>query len=120
MVRTDSASRVVKALLSRVYDALTDPGALAEWFGGTVRIVAAEAEDRVVQEVEFASGGQGLAAEGTVTWTLARVDGGTRVRLSADDVPPGLSAAEHQQAMASALDGLADYLSRTQTVFRAE
>lgn len=120
MVRTDSASRVVKAPLSRVFDALTDPDTLTEWFDGTVRIVEAEPEERVVAAVDFASGGSGFAATATLTWTLTRVDGGIRVQLGADEVPPGVSAAEHQQTIAASLDGLADYLARTQTSFRAE
>ncbi|KUI02272.1 SRPBCC family protein [Mycobacterium sp. IS-3022] len=161
MARTDTASRVVKAPLSRVFEALVDPDALAEWLppsgmtgrfdhfearpGGSYRMIltyidpptgggktdadsdvvegrflAIEPDHRVVQAVDFASDDPSFGGTMTMTWTVRRVDGGTRVELRADDVPPGISATDHEAGMNSSLDNLAAYLARHQTVFRAE
>ncbi|KUH86317.1 MULTISPECIES: SRPBCC family protein [unclassified Mycobacterium] len=161
MARTDTASRVVKAPLSRVFEALVDPDALAEWLppsgmtgrfdhfdarpGGSYRMaltytdpptgggktdadsdvvegrfLAIELDDRVVQAVDFASDDPAFGGTMTMTWTVRRVDGGTRVDLRTDDVPPGISATDHEAGMNSSLDNLAAYLARHQTVFRAE
>nr|WP_090344824.1 SRPBCC family protein [Mycolicibacterium malmesburyense] len=161
MARIDTASRVVKAPLSRVFEALIDPGALAEWLppsgmsgrfehfdarpGGSYRMVLTytdppseggksdadsdvvegrfveiEPDDRIVQAVEFDSGDPAFGGTMTMTWTVTRVDGGTRVEMRADDVPLGISAADHADGMNSSLDNLAAYLAKRQTVFRAE
>ncbi|SEH68196.1 Uncharacterized conserved protein YndB, AHSA1/START domain [Mycolicibacterium rutilum] len=161
MARTDVASRVVKAPLSRVFEALVDPDALIEWLppsgmtgrfehfdgraGGSYRLVLTytdppaggaktdadsdvvegrfveiASDDRVVQAVDFASEDPSFGGTMTMTWTVTRVDGGTRVELRADDVPPGISAADHADGMTSSLNNLAAYLDRRQTVFRAD
>ncbi|MFV9632952.1 SRPBCC family protein [Mycobacterium neumannii] len=161
MTRTDTASRVVKAPLSRVFEALVDPEALIEWLppsgmtgrfehfdarpGGSYRMVLRysepraqggksdadsdvvegrfveiEPDDRVVQTIEFASADAVFGGTMTMTWSVTRVDGGTRVELRADDVPVGISAADHAEGMNSSLQNLADYLARRQAVFRAE
>lgn len=160
MARTDVASRVVKAPLSRVFDALIDPDALIEWLppygmtgrfehfdarpdgsyrmiltyaeppGGAKtdadtdvvegRFVEIEPDDRIVQAVDFVSDEPTFGQTMTMTWTVTRVDGGTRVEFRADDVPAGISAADHADGMNSSLDNLAGYLARHQTVFRAD
>lgn len=161
MTRTDSASRVVKAPLSRVFEALVDPEALVQWLppsrmtgrfehfdpqpGGSYRMVLTysdppaqggksnadadvvegrfveiEPDERVVQTVDFASANAIFGGTMTMTWSVTRVDGGTRVELRADDVPVGISAADHAEGMNSSLQNLADYLARRQAVFRAE
>ncbi|KUI33663.1 ATPase [Mycobacterium sp. IS-1590] len=161
MTRTDTASLVVKAPLSRVFEALVDPEALVEWLppsgmtgrfehfdprpGGAYRMILTyvdppahggksdadsdavegrfveiEPDDRVVQIVDFASADATFGGTMTMTWTVTRVDGGTRVEFRADDVPVGISAADHADGMNSSLENLAAYLARRQTVFRAE
>lgn len=161
MARTDSASRVVKAPLTRAFEALVDPRALAEWLpptgmtgrfdhfdarpGGSFRLILTytdppatggkfaadsdivegrflevESDDRVVQAVEFDSDDPAFDGTMTMTWTVTRVDGGTRVELRADDVPPGISAVDHEAGMNSSLNNLADYLTRQQPVFRTD
>jgi uncharacterized protein YndB with AHSA1/START domain len=161
MARTDTASRVIKAPLTRVFAALTDPEALAEWLppsgmagrfehfdtrpGGSYRMtltytdppsqggktdadsdvvegrfVEIEPDDRVVQAVDFASDDPSFTGTMTMTWTVTRVDGGTRVELRADDVPPGISAKDHEDGMNSSLAKLAAYIAERQTVFRPE
>ena len=161
MARSDTASKVVKAPLSRVFEALIEPEALAEWLppsgmsgrfeqfdgrpGGSYRMILTytdppahggesdahsdvvegsfieiEPEDRVVHTVEFDSAEATFGESMTVTWTVTRVDGGTRVELRADGVPLGISAADHANGMNSSLDNLAAYLAKRQTVFRTE
>ncbi|MEO3757754.1 SRPBCC family protein [Mycobacterium sp. B14F4] len=159
MTRTDTASTVVKAPLTRVFEALIDPQALVEWLppsgmtgrfehfdarpGGSYRLVLTytvppadggksdadtdvvearfveiEPDDRVVQAVDFASKDPSFGGTMTMTWTVSRVDGGTRVEFRADDVPPGVSAKDHEDGMNSSLQNLAAYLARRQTTFR--
>jgi uncharacterized protein YndB with AHSA1/START domain len=161
MARTDTASRIVKAPLSRVFEALVDPAALVEWLpptgmrgrfehfdarpGGSYRMILTyadppadggktdvgedvvegrfvemEPDDRVVQTVEFDSGDPAFGGPMTMTWTVARVDGGTRVEMRAEDVPFGISARDHAEGMNSSLHNLADYLAKRQAVFRAD
>ena len=66
--------------------------------------------ERVVQQVEFRSDDPAFAGTMTGTWSVAPVDGGTRVELRADDVPSGISAEDHAAGLASSLDILARYL----------
>lgn len=161
MARTDVASRVVKAPLSRAFEALVDPEALAEWLppsgmtgrfahfdarpGGSYRMILTytepptgggktdadsdvvegrfleiEPDDRVVQAVDFGSDDPTFGGTMTMTWTLRRVDGGTRVEFRAEDVPPAISATDHEAGMNSSLKNLAAYLARRQAAFRPD
>ena len=45
-----------------------------------------------------------------MTWTVAEVDGGTRVEITADDVPDGISADDHATGLASSLENLDTYV----------
>jgi hypothetical protein len=47
----------------------------------------------------------------TMTWALSEVDGGTLVEIRADDVPPGISPADHVRGLAASLENLASYLA---------
>ena len=159
MSRSDTASLVIKAPLSLVFEALIDPDALVAWLppagmtgrfdhfdaspGGLYRMVLTyldppagggksdaasdvvegrfveiKPDERVTQAVEFASDDPAFGGTMTMTWTVTRVDGGTRVDLRADDVPLGISAKDHQDGMNSSLQNLAAYLTRRQTTFR--
>ena len=64
---------------------------------------------RIVQAVDFVSDDPAFAGTMTMTWELARVDGGTRVTFRADDVPAGISAEDHAAGLASSLANLAAY-----------
>jgi hypothetical protein len=44
-------------------------------------------------------------------WSVTPVDGGTRVDMRADDVPPGIWAQDHLAGMNSSLVNLAAYLA---------
>ena len=62
---------------------------------------------RVVQAVDFVSDDPKFAGTMTMTWTVAAVNGGTRVDIIADDVPDGISADDHETGLASSLENLA-------------
>lgn len=160
MGRTDTASRVIEASLDRVYAALVERTALAEWLppsgmtaqfehfdprtGGSYRMILTYADapvsggkstvdsdivearfievtanDRVVQAVDFESDDPSFAGTMTMTWSVTKVDGGTRVDMRADDVPPGISAEDHAAGMNSSLAHLAAYLAEPQSPLRA-
>jgi uncharacterized protein YndB with AHSA1/START domain len=65
---------------------------------------------RVVQAVDFVSDDPAYAGTMTMTWEVTAVDGGTRVDITADNVPDGISAEDHAEGMISSLDNLAEYL----------
>lgn len=65
---------------------------------------------RVVQAVDFVSDDPQFAGTMTMTWGVAAVDGGTRVDVTADDVPDGISAEDHATGLTSSLENLATYV----------
>ena len=64
---------------------------------------------RVVQAVEFVSDDPSYAGTMTMRWELTEVEGGTRVDITANNVPLGIAAAEHAAGLASSLENLANY-----------
>jgi uncharacterized protein YndB with AHSA1/START domain len=66
--------------------------------------------DRVVQAVDFVSDDPAFAGTMTMTWAVRAVEGGTRVEITADDVPDGVSADDHAAGLTSSLDNLARYV----------
>src|SRR5579871_5552676 len=64
---------------------------------------------RVVQAVDFVSEDPANAGTMTMTWELRPAGDGTRVEIRADDVPAGISPADHAMGMASSLANLAAY-----------
>jgi uncharacterized protein YndB with AHSA1/START domain len=74
------------------------------------RYVEIVPNDRVVQAVDFVSDDPALAGTMTMTWAVRAVDGGTRVEVTADDVPDGISADDHAAGLTSSLDNLAGYV----------
>lgn len=151
MPRTDTASRVIAAPVTRVFAALVDPDALSAWLpphgmtgrferfdarpGGSYRLVLTyddpaaapgkstadsdivEArfvdiapDTRVVQEVDFVSDDPAYAGTMTMTWEVDEVRDGTRVRITADHVPDGISAEDHAQGLSASLTNLAEHL----------
>jgi uncharacterized protein YndB with AHSA1/START domain len=65
---------------------------------------------RVVQAVDFVSDDPALAGTMTMTWEVTAADGGTRVDITADDVPDGVSVEDHATGLASSLANLAGYV----------
>jgi len=67
---------------------------------------------RVVQAVDFPSDDPAFAGTMTMTWEIAPVDRGTRVVITADDVPNGISAEDHATGLSSSLASLARHVER--------
>ncbi len=65
----------------------------------------------VAQTVDFTSDDPAFAGTMTMTWSVSPVDGGTRVDIRADDVPQGISAADHVAGMNSSLAKLTSHLT---------
>lgn len=65
---------------------------------------------RVVQQADFVSDDPAFAGTMTMTWELTAVDGGTRVDITADDVPDGISAEDHAAGLGSSLAKLAAHV----------
>jgi uncharacterized protein YndB with AHSA1/START domain len=65
---------------------------------------------RIVQAFEFVSDDPAFAGTMTMTWSLEAVAGGTDVVVVADDVPAGISKADHEEGLASTLANLAAFV----------
>jgi uncharacterized protein YndB with AHSA1/START domain len=92
-------------------DASAAPGkATADSDVVEARFVAIDPGVRVVQAVDFVSDDPAFAGTMTMTWEATPVDGGTRVVITADDVPDGITAEDHAAGMAASLANLAGYL----------
>lgn len=59
---------------------------------------------------DFVSNDPAFAGAMTMTWAVRPVDGGTRVDVTADDVPDGVFADDHASGLTSSLDNLASYV----------
>ena len=66
----------------------------------------------VVQAVDFVSDDPAFAGTMTMRWAVSDVEGGTRVDITAEDVPDGISAEDHAAGMASSLANLALHVER--------
>lgn len=69
-------------------------------------------DQRVVEILAFESDDPAFAGAMTITTTLATVADGTEVTIRCDEVPPGISAADHAAGMASTLANLAAFTER--------
>jgi uncharacterized protein YndB with AHSA1/START domain len=65
---------------------------------------------RVVEAVDFESDDAAFAGTMTMTWTLTPAAGSTEVRVTASNVPEGISADDHQAGMRSSLENLAAFV----------
>jgi uncharacterized protein YndB with AHSA1/START domain len=67
--------------------------------------------ERVALAITFVSDDPAFAGTMTMTWAFAPEDGGgTRVTITAVDVPPGILPEDHEQGMASSLANLAAHV----------
>lgn len=66
---------------------------------------------RVVQSIVFESEESSLAGEMTMTWTFDRTTTGTRITITAENVPASISRADHDEGMRSSLENLAELLT---------
>lgn len=74
------------------------------------RFVEVVPNERIVQAVDFESDDPDMAGTMTMTWSLTRLDGATRVDIVAEDVPGGISADDHAEGLRSSLANLAHHL----------
>lgn len=71
--------------------------------------------ERLVQRVEFVADDPSLSGTMTMFWLLDEERGGTRVTIRAENVPPGISRADHEAGLASSLANLAVYVEADRT-----
>lgn len=79
------------------------------------RFIALEPGRRIVQSVEFDSQDPAFFGEMVITWQLEPVGTETRVTVTAANVPPGISKADHDAGLRATLENLARYCSRPST-----
>lgn len=75
-----------------------------------VQIVDVAAGRRLVQAVEFVSDDPAFAGTMSMTWSVDAVPAGSRITIVADDVPDGISAADHAEGLESSLANLVAHL----------
>lgn len=80
-----------------------------------VRFVDIVPGERIVQAIDFDSADQLFAGTMTMTWMVESVADGTRVTVTAEDVPAGISPEDHATGMASSLENLASYVEESDT-----
>ncbi|WP_437318701.1 SRPBCC family protein [Sorangium sp. So ce385] len=76
----------------------------------TGRFLSLEPGKRIVQSVEFESSDASFAGEMVMTWSFEPLAAGTRITITAENVPPGISQADHDAGLRSSLENLARYL----------
>lgn len=64
---------------------------------------------KIVEKVRFESAGPDLAGVMTIITTFTPVPGGARVDVRIEDVPPGISEADHREGIRSSLENLARF-----------
>jgi uncharacterized protein YndB with AHSA1/START domain len=65
---------------------------------------------RIKQSVEFESTDPAFAGEMMMTWSFEVAASGTRVTVTAENVPSGISKADHDAGLASSLENLARFV----------
>jgi uncharacterized protein YndB with AHSA1/START domain len=81
----------------------------------TGRFVSLERGRRIVQSVEFDSTDPAFAGEMIMTWTFEPAPAGTHVTVMAENVPTGISEADHAEGLRSSLENLARHLAPRST-----
>ena len=74
------------------------------------RFVALEPGERIVQSVEFESTDASFAGGMTMRWSFETLPEGTRVTVSAENVPTGITKADHDAGLRASLENLARFL----------
>ena len=67
---------------------------------------------RVTQSVEFESSDAAFSGVMTLTWSFDDAPRGTRVTITANNVPRGISKADHDAGLRSSLENLAAFVER--------
>lgn len=74
------------------------------------QFVALEPSRRVVQDMDFVSDDPDYTGTMRMTWDFTPEGAGTRVTVSAENVPSGISAEDHAAGLNASLANLAAYL----------
>lgn len=77
----------------------------------TGRFLTLEPGRRIVQSVEFESTDVAFAGEMLMTWVFEPTPAGTKVTITAENVPSGISPADHDAGLHSSLENLARFMS---------
>jgi DNA-binding MarR family transcriptional regulator/uncharacterized protein YndB with AHSA1/START domain len=95
------------------YDEMTAAGA-SKTTGSTDissgYFLSLEPGKRIVQSVDFESMNASFAGQMIMTWAFDAVSAGTRVTITAENVPPGITQTDHDAGLRSTLENLARYL----------
>lgn len=75
-----------------------------------VRFVEIQPNARMVQAVDFVSDDRSFAGTMTMTWELRPTAEATHVEIRAENVPAGISPADHAVGMTSSLEKLAAFV----------
>jgi len=76
-----------------------------------VRFVELVPARRIVQAVDFQAADPAYGGTMTLTWSFARADGGTLVKVEVQNPPPGVRDEDHEAGIRSSLDNLAEFVS---------
>lgn len=87
-----------------------DPKTTADSDASVVRFIEIVPGRRVVQGVTFQSTDERFGGEMVMRWHLEPVAAGTRVTVSATDVPDGIAQSDHERGLGSSLANLARFL----------
>jgi uncharacterized protein YndB with AHSA1/START domain len=74
------------------------------------RFLALEPDRRIVQSVEFESADAAFAGEMVMTWAFEPTPSGTKVTITAENVPAGISPADHEEGLRSSLENLGRFV----------
>ncbi len=109
--RFDSRTGGSYRLVLTYADASANPGkATADTDVVEARFVEVVPGARVVQAVDFVSDDPAFRGTMAMTWEVGPADGGSRVTLTAEDVPSGISTEDHEAGLRSSLANLAAYV----------
>lgn len=76
----------------------------------TGRFLTLEPGRRIVQSVEFESTDSDFAGEMRMTWSFVPTAAGTLVTITAENVPAGISQADHDAGLRESLENLARFV----------
>jgi uncharacterized protein YndB with AHSA1/START domain len=74
------------------------------------RFIAIEPNQRIVQTVVFDSKDPAFAGEMRMTWTFEPSKKGTKVTVTAENVPRGITEADHAEGLRASLENLARFV----------
>ena len=107
-LRPGGAYRMVLTFLER--DRLTQAKTSKDTDVAEGRFIEVIPNRRIVQEAKFESDDPRFAGTMVITWSFDDCPNGTRVTVRCDNVPDGISKADHDAGLKSSLENLAAFL----------